>query len=600
MEFRKLKQSLWCFYFGVFYLLPVFLLGQKCKEDWLNIAQDHIDSLVWAYLPNAAIKYSDSITKKIELYHLSHCEESDWIEYKYAEAMELNYCFKGAIEIYNRLIKKYSETKNNYFIASCHISIARCMETVGNKSECRNQLDIAKKLILNHDITELLAFYYIRESSYYRAINNKDSAMSCAKQAFFWVNSSGFKWYKAEACFLMGILFENPDSAVYFLKEANALYLEKKNYVAASFMSLGIYNKLKQFESGSLKNNHWLDSMQNYLSMIIECSQTCIYARSKYMESRASEFEDLKNKDSAYIYLKKSYAQMNDYYLMQEQNDVSLSEVNTFLQSERIKTENLTKESRNQKLLLLILGIGFLIISAALYGNLRKRIKIEKQQHLITKQNIDLNKSLDRQSMLLTEVHHRVKNNLQLIISLLTLQYSKVKTSGEYHYLEDISSKIRSIALIHEHLYSTGEFEKIELQAYLKALLDHYLALHTKALAFKYCVQCEKPIYLNLETVIPIGIICTELISNSLKYGRQDNTILKLTFEIQVVEDKYYLKYYDRENYRGMTDIQVVKPGMGTLLIESMVRQLQAQSSPLSFGTSTFSLVFHEKKLSIV
>jgi two-component sensor histidine kinase len=246
-----------------------------------------------------------------------------------------------------------------------------------------------------------------------------------------------------------------------------------------------------------------------------------------------------------------------------------------------------------------ILAIVLISILAFVYYLNSKNKKIENQRQLIEIQNEKLAGSIQKQSILLAEVHHRVKNNLQLVISLLTLHFNKVKDKQEYQYLEEISNKVRSIALIHEHLYSTGEFEKINLKSYLKDLVEHYLALHTQENQFDYNLISEQEIKLNLETVMPIGIICTELISNSLKYARRPGQKLILDFKLQSLEPKYILKFQDNGGGNKVSN-DTKKSGMGTMLIESMVRQLQAQSSPLLSGTSEFNLVFQEKNVSSV
>ena len=97
---------------------------------------------------------------------------------------------------------------------------------------------------------------------------------------------------------------------------------------------------------------------------------------------------------------------------------------------------------------------------------------------------------------------------------------------------------------------------------------------------------------------MPIGIICTELISNSLKYARREDVTLLLEFKLNAFENKFILKYQDNGIVPSVKSSN--KEGMGTMLIESMVRQLQAQSSSSAFGTSSFNLIFQEKKVSIV
>lgn len=575
------------------------LSAQNCNTIWLKDAKLQLDTFLISYRPQTGLNYSDSIISKIQSGGLENCEASFWINYYRGELLELNNRYQEALDVYYPLSSRARKSQKWDLVVSIQISIARVMETISRGDDCLRHLKIAKEYIDNKQLWNLTAFYCVRMSSYQRIFNNKDSASLYAQRAVDYGIKYNSPRQIADGYYLLGILTSDMDTSYYFMQQSYKQFLINKNYYGASSMARIIYNKLKNTKL----SNHsvaWLDSISKYIVLIKEHNYTYHYLYNKYYEEISDKFLIDKKLDSAYHYLKLSKEHMRLSNVNVNQTEVSQAEIDYITSTERFKAEALAKQSKFQKILLSVLVLGLLSALIVAYNINSKKVKIDKQKSLIQIQNDELAHSFQRQSMLLSEVHHRVKNNLQLVISLLTLHFNKVKDNVEYQYLEDISNKVRSIALIHEHLYRTEQFEKIELKSYLMDLLEHYLALHTSEHQFEYRIKADQLIYLNLETVMPIGIICTELISNSLKYGRMPGQPLMLEFKLQALESKYILKYQDNGAMRETNFKEEVKSGMGTLLIDSMVRQLQAQSSSTVFGTAAFNLVFQEKKTSAV
>jgi len=126
-------------------------------------------------------------------------------------------------------------------------------------------------------------------------------------------------------------------------------------------------------------------------------------------------------------------------------------------------------------------------------------------------------KSLKEKDVLLQEVHHRVKNNLQIITSLLSLQEAETENPMVLDALEDASTRIHSIALVHELLYDSKDFGEIDFRAYLEALTAHQLNRKIGE-QIKYCFNFDTfPI--SLTDAVPCGLIINEAITNSLKHG---------------------------------------------------------------------------------
>jgi two-component sensor histidine kinase len=127
--------------------------------------------------------------------------------------------------------------------------------------------------------------------------------------------------------------------------------------------------------------------------------------------------------------------------------------------------------------------------------------------------------SLKEKELLLKEVHHRVKNNLQIISSLLRLQSDYIKDEKALASFKDSQNRIRSMALIHEKLYQSKDLFRIDFAEYIRDLTGNLLRSYTaRSQAITLRINA-KDIWLNLDTAISCGLIINELVSNSLKHA---------------------------------------------------------------------------------
>ena len=227
----------------------------------------------------------------------------------------------------------------------------------------------------------------------------------------------------------------------------------------------------------------------------------------------------------------------------------------------------------------------------------QKKIKIileEKTKEIIEEKN-RVENLYQYQSTLLSEVHHRIKNNLQLIISLLTLQKTKSSNKSESEMIEMLHHRVSSISLIHEQLYNTKEFDKIYVESYVKDLLKNFLLLVSeKNIQIEYQVN---KLELNLETITPLGLIWSELISNSIKYN-ENKADLRIFFDLIKDDDQYEMHYYD--NGVGYTNGHFTsnQKGMGYIIIHSLSRQLAAEIQSYNDKGAHYIIKFKEKIIS--
>lgn len=156
-----------------------------------------------------------------------------------------------------------------------------------------------------------------------------------------------------------------------------------------------------------------------------------------------------------------------------------------------------------------------------------------------------LKESLKEKEILLKEVHHRVKNNLQVISSILNLQSSYVKDEKTLNILKESQNRIKSMAFIHESLYQTNDFSKIDFSEYVISLsknLVHSYELFDNFVSLKLDV---KNVSLNLDQSIPCGLLINELISNALKYAFPKKEKGTITVKLYEKEETVYLKVKD-------------------------------------------------------
>jgi len=210
--------------------------------------------------------------------------------------------------------------------------------------------------------------------------------------------------------------------------------------------------------------------------------------------------------------------------------------------SENYKLDKFERQIKEQELLLsntryqrygLIAGIGVLLtILVILYFHFREKDKLAHRVAIknteISVQNEVLKQANKQNELLLREIHHRVKNNLQIINSLLSLQSRKTDNPDVIAMMRESSSRIHSIALIHNKLYEQQNINQLDIQDYIEQLGAHLLSIYNfskKNVRFEVNAHA---VLLDIDTAIPVGLILTELITNSLKYafiGREQGYI---------------------------------------------------------------------------
>jgi len=219
-----------------------------------------------------------------------------------------------------------------------------------------------------------------------------------------------------------------------------------------------------------------------------------------------------------------------------------------------------------------------------------------RTHHNLYKSKARIEKSVDEKENLLREVHHRVKNNLQTVSSLLNLQVRNTPNQQIKELVKSSQNRVTAMAMIHEMLYVRDNLSKIEFASYVKELTQ-YLLRTVERKDRKINVEINVPdTLLSIDTAIPLGLLINETVTNSIKYGFRDAEVGKITIELEKrYQNKYILKISD-DGAGFPLDYDFKNSNtLGLRLIHNLARQLQGtiERLPSSAGT-TYKLVFKD------
>ncbi len=203
--------------------------------------------------------------------------------------------------------------------------------------------------------------------------------------------------------------------------------------------------------------------------------------------------------------------------------------------------------------------------------NLRKTLLL-KEAEKIKEKNIVIQEQINQNELLLKEIHHRVKNNLQTISSLLYLQSASVNDNDAKNALKAVQQRVASMALIHKKLYEENNLSKIEMKGYINLLTENLIDSY----AYSGIVNAHydvDDIKLELDQAIPIGLLLTELVTNSLKYAFPERKSGILNINLKKYDNEISLYVKDNGAGKNLT----IKESFGSKLIKLLTLQIDGK-----------------------
>ena len=266
--------------------------------------------------------------------------------------------------------------------------------------------------------------------------------------------------------------------------------------------------------------------------------------------------------------------------LAEKEKDIKEQTIET--QEKEHENELLNEKVKNQNRTLYFTIAGLIIIGALLIILI---IALKKSN--IQKKEIEQEKT--EKEILLKEIHHRVKNSLQITTSVIRLQKMNLEDENAIKALEDSETRISAIALVHKLLYQDKNISSVSLKGYLTELTNSNLNFTD----IKHSLVCPE-ILINTDKATPLALITSELISNAVKHAFTANHDEK-KIDIKVIESGEYIKVQIEDNGKGLpTDFNINnETGLGFEIINALADQIDAKINTQSSGNGTsFEVVF--------
>ncbi len=205
-----------------------------------------------------------------------------------------------------------------------------------------------------------------------------------------------------------------------------------------------------------------------------------------------------------------------------------------------------------------------------------------------------LKESLKEKEVLLQEIHHRVKNNLQVISSLLRLQAGYIKNEQALDIFQDSQNRVKAMALIHDNLYQSNDLSRIEFSDYICNLTNNLMRCYGVNRHIQIKLNIDK-VFLRIDTAIPCGLIINELISNSIKYAFINSESGEISVSFLLIDKgKYSLTVSD--NGVGIPeDIFYKNQSLGLELVWKLVEQLEGTITFNNNSGVSFNITFLEQ-----
>jgi len=506
----------------------------------------------------------------------------------------------------NKAIYNFKLGKDSVGLAGCYYLLASIYYDSGQFNKQIEYLKKCEGLVNEIEDRKIFLLYcyreytsaYIKQKKYEQAIQMAKSAIQINKKFGFgydityeYINLSEI--YLEQKKYSLAIKYLNKAQHSNPVKESTFLI----------YKNLGnIYYRLGNFEiakKNQIEAIRLLDS---------------INAKSTYeiFNEYATTLYALKDYSNAFINLKK-YSELNNNFLNKEkesrlnllqiQFDVDEKEA----ELKKIKLGKIQNEKQLQLvnklnyflLSIIVLGITvFFIAFVSLISNRRKNKLLLKKNQIINykideleESNLKINNLLIVKNSLLKEIHHRVKNNLQLIMSLLNLQSRDQQKTSVQDFLDTVRSRISTMSIIHQNLYQTENFNFINFQEFLENLtLNIKETFGNENIEFDINTNDNN---FDLDTATPLGLIINELVSNAFKYAFKEGFRGEIHIEI-VKEDDGIYKLFIGDNGIGYSKGRTDTKSIGLELVSLLVLQLRGKIEKLDTKGTNYSIDFRQ------
>ena len=558
------------FVFGLL-IIPA-ALGQKdtAAIDALNLKSEFL--------------YSVDVEKSIELSSKA-LRLSQKSQYRSGEAFALMNLavandIKGSPEIaihyFQKAIHLFRLEKDDENLSYCYSQLGVCYFTQYQYENAngyyKKSIELCKKLKLNIDLADVLVnqgitFTYLgrekdAEKNFRKAISiyQKEDYPQGLGPAY----NSLAKLYHDKEEFYTAIEYYEKAAAIAKKYDNDLNLTSTYNGLSNAYINLKQYEKAQEYALKSLEVVKKIGAKEREMFVYYTLSDS--YAGlGKYKEAYENQ---------------KRYADLKDT-LFTEEKSSALAEMQARFEvkanRQKVKEIQLMQQIQSEKhVWQLVILIIFIFIILVISGFLFLLVRNRKRIHILLQQKYEMTQlNLEQKEFMMGEIHHRVKNNLQMVHAILDLQARDLKDPESVKLIEDSLNRINAISLIHQKLYQTENIRAVNMEEYLRELVDDLVYHFRKEVSKQIRIRYElEDLNLDIETALPIGLIVAELVTNSCKYAFADVETPEIELRLKVQEKQLVLVVAD--NGTGKSGEQN-GTNFGTKLIQTMSKKLKAE-----------------------
>lgn len=561
------------------------------------------------------------------------------VEYSWANKYE---SLEKTKTLYKEILPNVLKQDNRKLEAKIYSFLGIIEDLNGNSAKAIEWLFKAVKIQEEYQFLQDLSFSYNNLGIAYFYQFSHDQALSYYQKSLSIDKALNDEKGVAGTLINIGVIYTYMDS----LDKSKEFYLEALEIYQSENDSLGIesvYNNLAKISSSNKNYNEAINYYNNALKyakgsknqealfttyyslattyFALENIDSALfyaeYATNRALENNLRErlqwgyellseiFETKDNFKEAFTFLK-LYTHLKDT-LVNESKNAKIAEMQALYESEKKDKQiaeialekeqeailRISKEKERNFFLALALSTVIILIFLA-YAYYTK----QKTSELLEQRNKAIQENLNQKETMIGEIHHRIKNNLQIISNIFDLQARSLKDKEALKAINDSRNKVNAMAIIHQKLYQQNDIYGIKIDDYIKNLSESIIEtfnVNTNKIYLHYEIE---PIYLHIDTSIPLGLIITEILTNSIKYAFSEyengnifiRLIKKLDYlELEIKDDGIGFEYNATKDNGNSFGIKMIK---------SLCRQLKADFEVIDNKGTIYLLKIKNFKLS--
>jgi len=587
-----IKYNKWMYYYTQKQLKnPLLVTNKKIKLSLLKSKSDALNNMGLAYFSQG------KLSKASEFYHKS-LKISEEIIYKLGIASCLHniaflYENQGittkAIEYYFKSLKMSEAINDRKLIGTTLNNLGIVYRNQGETSKAlefyHRSLNISEEIgntyEIAHSINNIAMLYYLEEEYsksleyYHRSLNTWEDL--------------GYKKGIAHSLNRIGSIFitqNQTDKAIKYFQNSLSIWYEIGN-------KKGISNTLCSIGETYLNQNE-MNKAKFYANKSMNVAQEIGFPLA--INNAAKLLSEIFQKENNW---KKAFEAQNLYVTMRDSIRSDITEKNAIKQQAQYEVEKreqeielLSTKNEMQKLKLnkdrlvitifsitSVLGLFVIILIFKAYKNKQETNKLLQKRH-------------EEKSALLKEIHHRVKNNLQIVNSLLRMQSRETDDEKVFSVFEEAQKRVLSMALLHERMYRTDDLQYIDLQEHFELLINNLIKSYAVDKNINLNLSIKK-IKLGMRTMVPLSLIINEMITNSLKYAFKDRIEGSINVSLKHADNNNNYELIIEDDGVGFKGVKE-SIGLGTKLIQIFTKQLKGVLNKTNSSGTTFKLQFED------